>query len=112
MQNCDFFLAVLFGSGLYVPCSSPPHKEEATPEFCATSSSGNKFSDSSINITKLLYGHVYNMYAFIFDCTGSLLLSTGFLELQRVRGYSLSLVVVSHCGPLIAMASPIAEHGL
>ena len=91
VQNCEFFLAVLFGSGLYVPCSSPPHKEEATPEFCATSSFGNKFSDfSSINITKLLYGHTYSIYEFIFVCTGSLLLSTGFLELQRVRGYSLT----------------------
>ena len=69
----------------------PSHKEETTPEFCATNSSGNKFSDfSSINITKLLYGHTYSTYAFIFVCTGSLLLSTGFLELQRVRGYSLT----------------------
>ena len=66
-QNCEFVLTVLFGSGWYVPWSSPLHKEEAAAEFCATSSSGNKFSDfPSSNVTKLLYVHIYYIYIHIY----------------------------------------------
>ena len=49
------------------------------------------------------------IHLFIFSCAGSLLLHENFLWLQRrVGGYSLAAVPRL----IIAVASPVAEHGL
>ena len=47
------------------------------------------------------------IYLLVFGCTGSLLLSTGVLQLQ---GAESTLVVA--CGLLTAVASPAVERGL